>query len=65
MRSGAHRTVMPKLIDWCDEASLVNWERDTPPDWSQAEATMWSDGRLSRVRYPSPAQPCGETLPVD
>jgi hypothetical protein len=65
MRSGAHRTVMPKLVDWCDEASLVDWERDTLPEWSEAKAKMHSDGRLSRVRRPSPAQARGETLPAD
>ena len=65
MRSGAHRTVMPKLIDWCDEASLVDWERDTLPEWSEAEAKMRGNGRLSRVRHPSPAQTRGETLPAD
>ena len=65
MRSDAHRTVMPKLIDWCDEASLVDWERDTLPEWSEAEAKMRSSGRLSRVRHPSPAQARGETLPAE
>ena len=65
MRSGTHRTVMPKLIDWCDEASLVDWQRDTLPEWSEAEARMRSDGRLSRVKHPSPAQARGETLPAD
>jgi hypothetical protein len=65
MRSGAHRAVMPKLIDWCDEASLIDWEHDTLPEWSEAEARLRSAGRLSRVRHPSPAQTRGETLPAD
>jgi hypothetical protein len=65
MRSGAHRSVMPKLVDWCDEASLVDWEHDALPEWSEAEARMRSHGRLSRVRHPSPAQARGETLPAD
>ena len=65
MRSGAHRTVMPKLVDWCDEASLVDWERDTLPEWDEAEARLRNAGRLSRVKHPSPAQARGETLPAD
>ena len=65
MRSGAHRAVMPKLLDWCDEASLVDWEQDTLPDWSEAEARMRHSGRISRVRHPSPAQARGETVPAE
>ena len=65
MRSGAHRTVMPKLVDWCDEASLVDWERDTLPEWDEAETRLRNAGRLSRVKHPSPAQARGETLPTD
>ena len=67
MGSGAHRGVMPKLLHWCDEASLADWEQDTLqetlPAWPEAEARLRSSGRLSRVRHPSPAQARGETLP--
>jgi hypothetical protein len=65
MTRGAHRIAMLKLQHWCDEASLVHWERDTLPDWSEAEAQLRTAGRLSRVRYPSPAQARGETMPAD
>lgn len=55
MLSGAHRTAMPKLADWCDEASVGHWE--TPearlPDWREAEARMRRNGRPSKVRHPS------------
>ena len=56
MLNGAHRTAMPKLSAWCDEASVVHWETDEAglPDWHQAEARMRSDGRPSKVRHPSP-----------
>ncbi|RYD56325.1 MAG: DUF3291 domain-containing protein [Sphingomonadales bacterium] len=54
--SGAHRVVMPKLMDWCDEASIVHWEQtgDARPDWAQADARMRAEGRPSKVRHPTP-----------
>ena len=64
--SGAHRVVMPKLLDWCDEASLAQWpqEGDAPPDWATAEMKVRSEGRVSRVRNPSQAHQRGETVPA-
>jgi len=55
MTSGAHRRAMPKLLDWCDEASVAHWNQDTPelPDWKAAHRRMVKDGRLSKVRHPS------------
>jgi hypothetical protein len=63
MTGGPHRLVMPKLLDWCDEASLADWDRDTLPDWSDAEAQLRRAGRVSRVRNPSAAHARGETVP--
>lgn len=65
MTAGAHRVAMLKLQHWCDEASLVHWEGDMLPEWSEAETRLRSAGRLSRVRHPSPAQARGETMPAD
>ena len=33
--SGAHLKAMPKLLDWCDEASVLHWTQDQliAPDW--------------------------------
>ena len=55
MTAGAHRTAMPKLLDWCDEASVVHWNAATPdlPAWSDADARMRVEGRPSKVRRPS------------
>ena len=66
MTSGAHRVVMPKILDWCDEAALALWPQDgaAPPDWPTAEMKVRSEGRTSRVRYPSPAHQRGETGPA-
>jgi len=65
MREGAHRRAMPKLQQWCNEASVVHWDAasDMLPEWSVAEERLRRDGRLSRVRYPSAAHSLGETAP--
>jgi len=65
MATGAHHIVMPKILDWCDEASVTHWqqESDNPPDWPTAVANMRTKGRTSRVRNPSPAHSRGETVP--
>jgi hypothetical protein len=53
--SGAHRDVMPKLKDWCDEASIAQWQGEAETDWEAIYARMVSDGRSSRVRRPTEA----------
>jgi hypothetical protein len=57
MESGAHRAAMPKLLEWCDEASVVHWMQDfaEPPTWEEAHRRMQHDGRPSRVKHPSEA----------
>jgi quinol monooxygenase YgiN len=66
MMTGAHRAVMPKILDWCDEASVTHWQQqsDSPPDWPTAESKMQTEGRVSRVRNPSAAHRRGETVPA-
>ena len=62
--SGAHGAVMRKLLHWCDEASVVNWEQektDLPP-WKEAHQRMVKHGRLSKVNHPSPGQ-LSNTIP--
>lgn len=56
MTDGAHLKVMPKLLHWCDEASVVHWtqEAEALPDWAEADRRMRSEGRPSKVRHPSP-----------
>jgi hypothetical protein len=62
--SGAHDAVMRKLIDWCDEASVVNWNQETTelPSWQEAHQRMLKDGGLSKVNHPSPDQ-LSKTIP--
>ena len=56
MTSGSHKSVMPKLMSWCDEASVVHWVQTESalPTWEHAEQRMRNEGRISKVRYPSP-----------
>jgi hypothetical protein len=58
MLSGPHRKAMPKLMDWCNEAALVDWvqESDREPDWNEAHRRLQQQGRRSKVRHPSAAQ---------
>ncbi len=57
MGGGAHLKAMPKLLHWCDEASVVHWTQDdaTPPSWEEAVRRMRTQGRASKVRHPSAA----------
>lgn len=54
--SGAHARVMPRLLEWCDEASYAHWApaSDAVPTWPEAYEHLATEGRLSRVAHPSP-----------
>ena len=55
MPASAHRIVMPRLLDWCDEASVVHWTQPESafPAWGEADLRMRESGRPSKVRNPS------------
>lgn len=61
MLSGAHKDAMPKLQNWCDEASLAHWEQGDAvmPAWEEGERRLATAGRVSHVHHPSPAQSAG------
>jgi quinol monooxygenase YgiN len=61
--SGAHLNAMPKLLNWCDEASFAHWadETDSLPSGQLALERMRSTGRVSKVRRPSSRHQRGET----
>ncbi len=67
MRLPGHSAAMPKLREWCDEASVVNWEQEDSgsPSWPAAHERMQRDGRTSRVDHPSPAQETFTIPPPD
>lgn len=57
MLGAPHRAAMPKLLDWCDEASLVRWAQDGAelPSWEEAHRRLELEGRPSKVNHPTEA----------
>jgi hypothetical protein len=58
MFAPAHRAVMPKLLQWCDEAAVAHWLQDSlePPSWQEVHRRLQTEGRTSKVDHPSTAQ---------
>ncbi|WP_353072905.1 DUF3291 domain-containing protein [Tunturiibacter gelidoferens] len=56
MTTGAHKSAMPHLMHWCDEASVAHWEQEQTslPSWEEADRRMRESGRASKVNHPSP-----------
>jgi hypothetical protein len=55
MLAGVHRDAMKRLLDWCDEASVVHWIQDAAelPSWDESHRRMREEGRRSKVNFPS------------
>ena len=53
MHAKPHGPAMRKLLDWCDEASLVHWTQDADdlPSWDEAHRRLEQEGRPSKVRF--------------
>ncbi len=63
--SGDHMKAMPRLLDWCDEASYIHWQQedDAVPTLAVAFERLRDSGKLSKVRHPSAAHLSGKTAP--
>jgi hypothetical protein len=57
MLAKPHGPTMRKLLDWCNEASLVHWTQAGPelPTWPEAHRRLLLEGRKSKVNHPTPA----------
>lgn len=53
--SGVHLEIMPKLMAWCDEASVVQSQGEAETDWDAIYTRMVEQGRSSRVKNPTAA----------
>ena len=55
MLAPPHGPAMRKLLEWCDEASLVHWLQPAPemPPWNEAHSRLQREGRASKVNHPS------------
>ena len=62
--SGAHLKAMPRLLNWCDEASFVHWVQQTSslPTGEEALERLRNSGRVSKVRHPSDRHRIGQTV---
>lgn len=63
--SGAHQIAMRILSEMCSEASVARWqqERTELPTWEEAHRRMLTEGKQSKVKYPSPLHAAGRTAP--
>lgn len=54
--SGAHRSAMTHLSEWCSEASMVRWTQDDAalPAWPEAARRLAAHGRAAKLRHPGP-----------
>lgn len=55
--SEPHRSTMPRLGDWCDEATFADWEQTSPdlPDWQTSYGHLIADGTVASLAHASDA----------
>jgi len=61
--TGAHMTAMPKLLHWCNEASVARWQQEHAglPDGAEMLEKMRALGRVSKVSRPTAEHVAGST----
>ncbi len=66
MTSGAHLRVVPRLMDWCDEASVAHWQQEEleAPAWEVVHTRMQQEGRRSKVKHPAAAHQACQIRPL-
>ncbi len=64
--TGAHQIAMRLLADLCSEAAYARWQQPTPalPTWEEAHQRVLTEGKLSKVKHPSPLHAAGKTAPA-
>ena len=55
--SEPHRSILARLDHYCDEATFVDWEQDSPdlPDWQTNWRHLVADGQAAELSHPSAA----------
>ena len=57
VNSEPHRSITGRLDRYCDEATFVDWEQDSPdlPDWRTSWRHLTADGQVAGLTHPSAA----------
>jgi hypothetical protein len=52
-----HWSISKRLDHFCDEATFVDWEQDSPdlPDWQTSWRHLTADGKVAQLTHPSEA----------
>jgi quinol monooxygenase YgiN len=52
-----HAGISTRLDHFCDEATFVDWEQDSPhlPDWQTSWRHLTADGKVAQLTHPSDA----------
>jgi len=55
--SEPHQGISTRLDRYCDEATFVDWEQDSPalPDWQTSWRHLTADGKAAELTHPSAA----------
>ena len=57
VNSEPHLGIRARLDHYCDEATFVDWEQDSPdlPDWQASWRRLTADGKAAELTHPSGA----------